>query len=235
MPFTLENVVPWGRSFDEYVRMFALTEDDLNKTILGCADGPAAFNAELTRRGGQIVSCDPLYAFPSEQIDARIREAYPTVMQQVQANADDFVWSRPIPDIEALGRIRMSAMQEFVADFPAGLIAGRYVAAELPTLPLTDWQFELALCSHFLFLYDGLGAEFHQNAIAELCRVAEEIRIFPLLQLDGRRSAYLTTIIDELQSTGSIAEVIETPYEFQRGACEMLRIRVAAASRPIAR
>jgi hypothetical protein len=39
--FTLETVVPWGRSFDEYRRMFALSDDALQGRILGCADGPA--------------------------------------------------------------------------------------------------------------------------------------------------------------------------------------------------
>jgi hypothetical protein len=39
--FTLDQVVPWGRSFDEYQRMFALTGADLG-LILGCGDGPAA-------------------------------------------------------------------------------------------------------------------------------------------------------------------------------------------------
>jgi hypothetical protein len=54
--FTLSDVVPWGRSFDEYQRMFVLSEDDLATTILGCADGPASFNAEATRRGaGDLV------------------------------------------------------------------------------------------------------------------------------------------------------------------------------------
>ena len=38
--FTLDKVVPWGRSFDEYRRMFALTEIDLRRTIVGCGDGP---------------------------------------------------------------------------------------------------------------------------------------------------------------------------------------------------
>lgn len=28
MGFTVEQVIPWGRSFDEYWRMFALREDD---------------------------------------------------------------------------------------------------------------------------------------------------------------------------------------------------------------
>jgi hypothetical protein len=48
--FSLDQVVPWGRSFDEYVRTFALGEAELGLTILGCADGPANFNAEAARR-----------------------------------------------------------------------------------------------------------------------------------------------------------------------------------------
>jgi hypothetical protein len=35
--FTLDRVVPWGRSFDEYSRMFTLTSTDLRSKILGCA------------------------------------------------------------------------------------------------------------------------------------------------------------------------------------------------------
>ena len=33
--FTLDQVVPWGRSFDEYRLMFALSENDLQLRILG--------------------------------------------------------------------------------------------------------------------------------------------------------------------------------------------------------
>ncbi|MCI5142695.1 MAG: SAM-dependent methyltransferase, partial [Candidatus Electrothrix sp. ATG1] len=43
MTFQLKEIVPWGRSFQEYVAMFALSEDDLGKRILGCGDGPASF------------------------------------------------------------------------------------------------------------------------------------------------------------------------------------------------
>jgi hypothetical protein len=58
--FALDAVVPWGRSFDEYRRMFAMSEADVHSRILGCADGPASFNAEATRRGLRVISCDPL-------------------------------------------------------------------------------------------------------------------------------------------------------------------------------
>ncbi|MEM6717567.1 MAG: SAM-dependent methyltransferase, partial [Cyanobacteria bacterium P01_C01_bin.147] len=48
MAITLDTIVPWGRSYAEYVAMFNLTEADLAGRILGCADGPAAFNAVMT-------------------------------------------------------------------------------------------------------------------------------------------------------------------------------------------
>jgi hypothetical protein len=37
----LSEVIPWGRSFEEYRRVFALTDEDLAGRILGCGDGPA--------------------------------------------------------------------------------------------------------------------------------------------------------------------------------------------------
>ncbi len=37
--FTLDQVVPWGRSFDEYQRMFALHQDARRLKIIGCGDG----------------------------------------------------------------------------------------------------------------------------------------------------------------------------------------------------
>src|SRR5678815_1034496 len=70
--FTLDQVVPWGRSFDEYCRMFPLTDGDLDRRILGCGDGPASFNAEATRCGHRGVSCDPIYRFDRSQIEERI-------------------------------------------------------------------------------------------------------------------------------------------------------------------
>lgn len=57
------KIVPWGRSFEEYLRTFALSEEDLSRNILDCAGGPAGFNVEMHRRGRRVVSCDPLYRF----------------------------------------------------------------------------------------------------------------------------------------------------------------------------
>jgi hypothetical protein len=50
--------VPWGRSYEEYVNMFALTESDLQFRILGCGDNPSRFNSVLTELCGHIVLSD---------------------------------------------------------------------------------------------------------------------------------------------------------------------------------
>ena len=77
--FTLDHVVPWGRSFDEYRAMFGLSEADLDLRVLGCGDGPASFNAVATRRGATVVSCDPIYRWSAAEIQSRIEGTHTEV------------------------------------------------------------------------------------------------------------------------------------------------------------
>ena len=225
--FTLSSVVPWGRSFDEYRRMFALTEADLARRILGCGDGPASFNTDLTRRGGRIVSCDPLYQFDASQIRQRISDTSAEVLEQAQQNAHEFVWDDAIPDVDALGRVRMAAMTLFLDDYEQGRREGRYVVAGLPSLPFADGAFDLALCSHFLFLYgQQRDAAFHLASMRELCRVAREVRVFPLLALGGQPSPHVDSVHDALTAQGCQVTIERVPYEFQRGGNEMMRVRL---------
>jgi hypothetical protein len=229
MAFTLNDIVPWGRSYDEYVRMFALEEAELRLRILGCADGPASFNADATRRGMQVISCDPLYAFAATAVRERIDATSPEVLEQTRKNAAAFVWNT-IPSVEQLGIIRTAAMARFLEDYDPESAEGsperRYVAAALPDLPFLDAAFDLALCSHFLFLYsDHLGADFHNDAARELCRVAREVRIFPLLSLDGKRSPFVESVRETLTGSGMVVSLELVPYEFQRGGNQMMRIR----------
>ena len=223
--FTLKDVIPWGRSFDEYRRMFDLTAADFRLRLLGCADGPASFNAEATRRGHHVVSCDPLYRCQVSEIRDRIEATYERVLEQTRQNRHEFVWDA-IPSLEELGRMRMSAMQAFIDDFDAGRTENRYIDAELPALPFEDSAFDLAVCSHFLFLYsDHLGEAFHRAAVLELCRVAPDVRIFPVLALGGQPSPFLPGLIHYLSDNGHHASLERVPYEFQRGGNHMMRVR----------
>jgi SAM-dependent methyltransferase len=221
----LTKTVPWGRSFDEYVRMFALGESELDLRILGCGDGPAAFNAEMARRGRRVVSVDPLYRFSRSEIEGRIRDVAAQMVAGAHAKADAFDWS-DFQSPEELGRRRLEIMDVFLADYEAGRSEGRYIEAALPELPLGDGQFDLALCSHLLFTYSSLLSEAdHVGAIVEMCRVAGEARIFPVLDMfDGGRSRHVLPVTELLRGRGLAAELIRVPYEFQRGGNEMLRV-----------
>jgi hypothetical protein len=225
--FTLEQVVPWGRSFDEYLAMFALSDADLESYVLGCGDGPASFNAVATQRGAKVVSCDPIYRWGVPEIQARIADTYPEVLEQTRRNCHEFVWDT-IGSVDELGRLRMAAMQAFLRDYPAGAQQGRYIEASLPSLPFQDRQFDLAVCSHLLFLYSSqLGEAFHRAAVLELGRVAQEVRLFPLLALGGARSPFVETCADALRTADYEVTIGRVPYEFQRGGNEMMRIRRA--------
>lgn len=204
--------------------MFGLTEDDLEKGVLGCGDGPASFNATMYRQGGQVVSADPLYQFTADQIRSRVEEAYRTIMEQLRANLSAYVWTI-IKSPEHLGQIRLEAMGEFLADYDQGKAEGRYQPHELPQLPFDDRKFDLALCSHLLFTYSGqLSQAFHCEAVLEMCRVATEVRIFPVLDMAGRLSPHLPAVCRYLGQHGLQHEVSKVDYEFQRGGNEMLRV-----------
>jgi len=225
--FTLADVVPWGRSFGEYARMFSLTTTDLTGRILGCGDGPASFNAEATRRGARVVSLDPLYGSARRDIEARIDVTFEEMLDQTRKNMDTFVWTT-IPSIEALCDMRRAAMDAFLEDYEAGLSAGRYVEGALPTLPFEDDSFDLALSGHFLFLYSGhRDLDFHLASLREMCRVAAEVRVFPLLALGAVPSPFVDPCRDALASAGYEVTIETVPYEFQRGGNRMMRIRRA--------
>ena len=176
--FTLDQIVPWGRSFDEYRRMFALSNGDLRARILGCADGPASFNADATRLGGHVISCDPLYRWTGAEIRERIIATSDQVLEQMRLNAHEFVWDT-VRSVEELRQLRMGAMDVFLKDYDAGKRESRYVDGDIQMLPFADQNFDLAICSHFLFLYTSqLTEDFHKSAVLELCRVASEVRVF---------------------------------------------------------
>lgn len=207
--------------------MFALSEEDLRGSILSCADGPSSFNYESCKRGVTVVSIDPLYDYETGQIKKRIDETFGEVITQTRKNMEEFVWKH-ISSVEELGRVRMEAMLTFLSDYDRGKSEGRYLPGSLPLLSFPDNRFTLALCSHFLFLYSNmLNLQFHISAIQEMCRVAKEARIFPLLQLGAKPSSHVTGVVEHFRSAGYEVDIVTVIYEFQRGGNKMLRIKKA--------
>ncbi len=203
--------------------MFRLSNVDLNKRIISFGDGPASFNSEMNQLGKSVISIDPIYQFSEKEIQNRIIETREVVLQQLKDNRDQFIWSQ-IEGVEELEEIRMSAMQNFLADFEKGKSEKRYISHALPDkTPFSDKTFDLAISSHFLLLYTQLGLDFHLRSITEMLRVAKEIRIFPIINLNGQKSEFLEQVISHF-SVNHTVKIKEVEYEFQKGGNEMLII-----------
>jgi hypothetical protein len=206
--------------------MFDLKASDLQLKILDCAAGPASFNAELHELGSRVVSCDPIYQFSVTDIAQQIDKTSEAILDATRETQDNFVWQH-VRSVEHLGELRKRAMKQFLADFEAGVQQRRYRVGELPKLPFAEGEFDLALCSHFLFTYSNvLSLELHLDAVRELCRVAAEIRIFPLIgQFGTEHSPHVREVVCQLAAEGYRCEVKRVPYEFQKGGNEMMWVR----------
>jgi hypothetical protein len=223
MAFELNSVVPWGRTRNEYEKMFMLTSSDLKKQIISFGDGPASFNAEMTVSGNNVKSLDPIYQFTVEQLRQRIDETSEQIVKQMEANRDKFVWSA-IKSVDELKAMRMGAMKVFLSDFEAGLNEQRYIPHLLPAVTnFADNTFEIGLSSHFLLLYEKLGLEFHKASITEMMRICREVRIFPVLNLNAEVPQFMDDLLTFLNANYN-TKIVEVDYEFQKDGNKMLLI-----------
>ncbi len=223
----LDGVGFIGRTYAEYNEMFALTESHLrNECILDCPAGPSSFAAEAHKLNVRVTACDVLYGLSLERLIEKGRRDILHVFEKFDDVADLYTWKYYKSKGEVVG-LRHKALAAFAEDYHAGTEDGRYIHAELPFLPFPDGAFSLVLSSHFLFLYgDRLSLRFHKECLKELARVAsEEVRIFPLTGLDAKPYPRMDEVISFLRAEDIETEIVTTPFEFQRGANRMLRMR----------
>ncbi|ABS64465.1 conserved hypothetical protein [Parvibaculum lavamentivorans DS-1] len=222
--FELDGVVPWGRRLCEYEAFLGLERLGDMSPILDAGGGPSSFAAEAAARGSLVVAADPLYRFSGAEIRGRFEEVALAMRAGMRRAAYRFKWSYYRSE-DAVHALRREALNLFLADFEAGKREGRYIPASLPFLPFPDKAFRLAVSSHLLFLYgDDLDFAFHLAGMKELLRVAAEVRVFPLINLDGRPSSHLPGIIEALSADGARPELVTVPFEFQAGATRMLKV-----------
>lgn len=223
MAFLLNSVVPWGRNMAEYRSMFRL-DDDMSKKIASFGDGPASFNYEASQQGYSVTSFDPIYQFSGESLRKRIEEARIIVMEQMQANIDNYVWTN-IKSLEELEDTRMSAMKLFLSDYEKGREEKRYICHEFPNrIPFESDTFDIGLSSHFLLMYTLLGYDFHIQSITEMLRVCKEVRIFPIVDLDAQKTKLIEAVTNYFKQHYFV-EIRNTEYEFQKGDNKMLIIK----------
>jgi SAM-dependent methyltransferase len=188
--------------------------------ILDCAAGASDFVAQAARRGAAAVAADPGYRF-GDDIAERARDGKRSGNDMIASHRDRFTYAwYGAPETRT--EMRLGAIDGFAEDYRAH--PERYVAAELPELPFADAAFDLAVCSHLLFTWaTDLDEHWHHDAILELCRVATEVRIFPLvLRETGDPVPFMESLLARLTHAGIAAERRTVAYEFQRGANQML-------------
>jgi hypothetical protein len=221
----LEHIVFIGRTFEEYFDMFSLTEEELQgKRILDCPAGACSFTAIGNKLGLDITACDIAYYHPYEDLKNKGIEDIEHTMEHMQKAKNNYKWDY-FKDVDGLRNHRLSALQDCSNDMKES--NERYIPVTLPSLPFNNKEFDILLSAHFLFMYsDRLDYQFHIQTINEFLRVTkEEVRIFPLVDLEGKRYEHLDKIINHLTEYNCIVEEIKVPYEFQANANSMLKIR----------
>ena len=228
--FKTDDVVLLGRTFDEYVGMFALDEATLqNSRILDAASGVSSFCAEAAARGYQVTASDRIYSLSAGEIERKCRRDLDNMIVQLAGITENYIWDF-FPNLDALQAQRERAYRGFIVDYRQHG-STRYLSTEYPNSRFATGQFDLALVSHFLFLYDDqLDYDFHQQTLLELLRIAREVRLFPLVNMRTERASAIAKIAADPAFSAYEIRVVPVDYEFIRNSREMMVIRPASSS-----
>lgn len=221
----LSRIVFIGRTFDEYMLMFNLSKNELlERRILDCPAGACSFTAVANQLGADVTATDIAYFHPSKQLAAKGREDIEHTLLHLENARSNYLWDY-FKSVQELKNARTQSLRAWLNDFRQS--PNRYIPSTLPVLPFNDQEFDLTLSAHFLFLYaDRLNYEFHLQTIQELMRVSkEEIRIFPAVDLSSQRYEHWEKLCAFIHSQGWEAEEVQVPYEFQRKANSMVKLK----------
>ena len=140
--FETQRVLFYGRTLEEYIKMFNLDLSELKgKKILDCPAGPASFIAEATALGLDVVGCDPLYTDDLATMNQSGTQDV-EITTTMFASYSDLFSRKFYNSEEALKKFGSSALAKFLEDYPQGKQENRYLKAELPNLPFADGTFD---------------------------------------------------------------------------------------------
>lgn len=225
----INGVTALGFGLKEYIKMFGLTDIELEKNILDCRAGASCFAAEMQQQGKTVTACDPLYQLPVEKVEGLVLAAKESLKKSFSKGSHEF---SILPDkANEFIKTAEQGIPVFLQDLKAGLGDKRYTADSLPNLSFANEQFELALVCHYLFTFsEQMTAQDHLEAIEELVRVANEVRIFPLVTYSGKLSPFVGEVVAMLQADGCGVEIRGVDYELQKEGNAMLRVWSEACS-----
>ena len=225
--FLLNDTAFFGRPYEELLRCFGFTECELiGRRVLDCPAGPDSFVAEGLKRGICASGVDPMYYRSPDAIARLARADFSDIYRRIRESPERFS-SRTYATIEESESVRSDSLEVFLDHYLKTYPNGCYVVAALPDLPFKNDSFDISICGHFFFIYAQLFDEgFHRKAVRELARVTHsEIRIHPLVGMDGERHAFVDSVRKELVLAGMETEIIEVDHEFFKGTNQTLVAR----------
>ena len=219
-----DDLIPaWLHGLDEYQQMFDLTSSDLNQTILDFPGSISSFNAQTHAVAKRVVSGDALYDKSYDEMVIYADKRYEREKQRL-LNQADAILQQGADGVESILDMWREHKACFLDDYVSGIESGRYQRVIMPTLPYRDYEFDLALCSDYVFNQHAQNDCQPADVVRELCRVAVETRIFPLLDEKGNIAESLGPVMLELQNTNHGIEIREVSFENLKGGNAMLRV-----------
>ena len=234
MPFSLDHVVFFGRTWNESIGMYALDEACLQTLrILDCPGGPDGLVSEGLARGLDITAVDPQYASTAEALEQRGRSeinqtvdawlADPETGDNHGGRAEDSEAQSRMARMRTFKQLKIEALESFIKAFRRH--PDRYVTGKLPDLPFDNDSFDLVLSGHLLFAYaskdrgglmhdETFDLDFHIAAVRELIRVGHEVRLFPTYAFFGprRRHDYIAPVLDAIRADGHTVDFIPAQW-----------------------
>jgi hypothetical protein len=208
-------------SHEDYLAMFELDSNRLTGKTLDCMSALSSFNATATQQSKQVTSLDPLYAQDKHAIERLIEQQRRLLQDPKDSEMAKQTWER-----------FTIASQLFCDDYALGQESGRYVAwSPGQKLPFADHSFSLALCSHWLFK-QPLSLIEVIDCIDELCRVAGEVRIFPLVNAQSQTHHFLGHVMANYQSRRYTISCVAVDFNTHETGGAMLCITSPACSLP---
>lgn len=215
-------VASWIYDFSDYEQMYDLTDRDLQARILDFSAGIASFNAEAKKRGLHVISCDTSYQLSVEKMQLHAKQLLQEIVLNLKNNPARLRVSSA-ENVQNVTNLWTKTETLFLADYEEGKLEKRYQSMQLPKLPFAAHAFDLALCTDFIF-HHLFSTQNIAIIVEELCRVSEEVRIFPLLDNQGKMSQELGPLMLLLQQKNYGVEVRQVPYQTLQGGNAMLRI-----------
>ena len=217
--------VLWGHHLNEYMDMFGLTSDLTRLKLLEFGCGPTAINQELTAKGGDVISCDPWFEANQEHMQQRFLKHFNQQLTRVEQYPERFDFNK-YGGMNFFIEKRQQGMQTFFKDFANGYTSGRYCGLAEDKLPFASARFDLALCSNYFFAdLPEQNLDFHLHWIHELCRVAGELRIYPLTDQEGQVSHLLGQVLLALQQNHYEVAIENVAFRLVPASEAVLRVR----------